>query len=142
MAGAPSAATAGVPGLRREEVAQLAGVSTAYHTRMEPGYFRGVPGSVLRSLACALHMDNAETQHLFDLARSASQGARAPRAKPCPRLPQRADQPIEALPDVPVVALGSCARASFHPPLTMSCGSWPVADLCVLSGARPGCLYA
>jgi transcriptional regulator with XRE-family HTH domain len=40
-----------VPGLRREEVAQLAGVSTAYYTRMERGNLRGVSDSVLRSVA-------------------------------------------------------------------------------------------
>ncbi|WP_405721234.1 helix-turn-helix transcriptional regulator [Streptomyces sp. NBC_01537] len=95
-----------VPGLRREEVAQLAGVSTAYYTRMERGNLRGVSESVLRSLARTLRMDDAETKHLFDLARSASEGARTPRARPRPRLPQRAEQLIDAMPDVPAVALG------------------------------------
>jgi transcriptional regulator with XRE-family HTH domain len=95
-----------VPGLRREEVAQLAGVSTAYYTRMERGNLRGVSESVLRSLGRTLHLDDAETQYLFDLARAASQGARTPRAKPRPRLPQRAAQLIDAMPDVPAVALG------------------------------------
>jgi transcriptional regulator with XRE-family HTH domain len=95
-----------VPGLRREEVAQLAGVSTAYYTRMERGNLRGVSDSVLRSLARILHMNDAETQHLFDLARAASDGARTPRAKPQSRLPQRAAQLIDAMPDVPTVALG------------------------------------
>ncbi|MFE2432025.1 helix-turn-helix domain-containing protein [Streptomyces sp. NPDC059373] len=95
-----------VPGLRREEVAQLAGVSTAYYTRMERGNLRGVSESVLRSLARSLRMDDAETKHLFDLARAASDGARTPRAKPRARLPQRAAQLIDAMSDVPTVALG------------------------------------
>jgi transcriptional regulator with XRE-family HTH domain len=95
-----------VPGLRREEVAQLAGVSTAYYTRMERGNLRGVSESVLRSLARILQMNDAETQHLFDLARAASEGARTPRVKPQSRLPQRAAQLIDAMPDVPTVALG------------------------------------
>jgi transcriptional regulator with XRE-family HTH domain len=95
-----------VPGLRREEVAQLTGVSTAYYTRLERGNLRGVSESVLRSLARTLHMNDAETQHLFDLARAASEGARTPRVKPQSRLPQRAAQLIEAMPDVPTVALG------------------------------------
>ncbi|MGW6923209.1 helix-turn-helix transcriptional regulator [Streptomyces sp. NPDC054950] len=96
-----------VPGLRREEVAQLAGVSTAYYTRMERGNLRGVSESVLRSLARTLHMDDAETQHLFDLARVASEGARTTqRAKSRQRLPRRAAQLIDSMPNVPTVALG------------------------------------
>ncbi|MGW4909156.1 helix-turn-helix transcriptional regulator [Streptomyces sp. NPDC004270] len=96
-----------VPGLRREEVAQLAGVSTAYYTRMERGNLRGVSDSVLRSLARTLHMGDAETQHLFNLAQAASEGARTrPRTKPRPRLPQMAGRLIDAMPDVPTVALG------------------------------------
>ncbi|MDF2266332.1 helix-turn-helix transcriptional regulator [Streptomyces coacervatus] len=95
-----------VPGLRREEVAQLAGVSTAYYTRMERGNLRGVSESVLRSLARTLKMNDAETEHLFDLARAASQGARTPRARPRPRLPQAAARLIDAMGDVPTVALG------------------------------------
>jgi transcriptional regulator with XRE-family HTH domain len=95
-----------VPGLRREEVAQLAGVSTAYYTRMERGNLRGVSDSVLRSLARTLHMNDAETQHLFNLARATSAGARSPRVKPQSRLPQRAAQLIDAMADVPTVALG------------------------------------
>jgi transcriptional regulator with XRE-family HTH domain len=94
-----------VPGLRREEVAQLAGVSTAYYTRLERGNLRGVSDSVLHSLARILHMNEAESQHLFDLARAASGGARTSRMKPPSGLPQRAAQLIDAMPDVPTVAL-------------------------------------
>ncbi|MDT2005690.1 helix-turn-helix domain-containing protein [Rhodococcus opacus] len=95
-----------VPGLRREEVAQLAGVSTAYYTRMERGNLRGVSESVLRSLARSLHMNDAETQHLFDLARSCTERVRPSRTKPQSRLPQRAAQLLDSMPDVPTVALG------------------------------------
>jgi transcriptional regulator with XRE-family HTH domain len=95
-----------VPGLRREEVAQLAGVSTAYYTRMERRNLRGVSEGVLRSLARTLRMDDAETQHLFALAHAASEGAGTRRRKPRPvRLPQRAAQLIDTMPDVPAVAL-------------------------------------
>lgn len=72
---------------------------------MERGNLRGVSDSVLHALARALHLDDAETQHLFDLARTAPTGARTPRAKSRPRLPQRAVQLMDAMPDVPVVAL-------------------------------------
>lgn len=61
-----------VPGLRREEVALLAGVSVEYYTRLERGNARGVSESVLDSLSQALQLDEAEREHLFDLARAAS----------------------------------------------------------------------
>lgn len=74
-----------VPGLRREEVALLAGVSVDYYTRLERGRLSGVSESVLEALARALQLDDAERSHLFDLARAA-QGAstrrrRAPRER-------------------------------------------------------------
>ena len=59
-----------VPGLRREEVALLAGVSVDYYTQMERGNLGGVSDSVLHALAGALQLDEAERAHLFDLARS------------------------------------------------------------------------
>jgi transcriptional regulator with XRE-family HTH domain len=59
-----------VPGLRREEVAVLAGVSVPYYTRLERGNMSGVSESVLEALARALQLDDAERAHLFDLARS------------------------------------------------------------------------
>ena len=49
-----------VPGLRREEVAMLAGVSSDYYTRLERGNLSGVSESVLQSLATALQLDEAE----------------------------------------------------------------------------------
>jgi transcriptional regulator with XRE-family HTH domain len=60
-----------VPGLRREEVAMLAGVSVDYYTRLERGNAGGVSDSVLDALARALRLDEAERSHLFDLARAA-----------------------------------------------------------------------
>ena len=60
-----------VPGLRREEVAVLAGVSVPYYTRLERGDMNGVSESVLEALARALQLDDAERAHLFDLARAA-----------------------------------------------------------------------
>jgi transcriptional regulator with XRE-family HTH domain len=60
-----------VTGLRREEVAMLAGVSVDYYTRLERGNLQGVSESVLDALAQALQLDEAERGHLFDLARAA-----------------------------------------------------------------------
>jgi transcriptional regulator with XRE-family HTH domain len=68
-----------VPGLRRTEVAQLAGMSIEYYTRLERGNLAGVSEHVLDSLARALSLDDAEREHLFDLARAASSSARTPR---------------------------------------------------------------
>src|SRR4051794_7125275 len=58
-----------VPGLRREEVANLAGVSADYYTQLERGDVNGASDSVLDAVARALHLDDAERLHLFDLAR-------------------------------------------------------------------------
>lgn len=58
-----------VPGLRREEVAQLAGVSADYYTQLERGDVDGASDSVLNAVAVALRLDDAERLHLFDLAR-------------------------------------------------------------------------
>jgi transcriptional regulator with XRE-family HTH domain len=68
-----------VTGLRREEVALLTGVSVDYYTRLERGNAPGASESVLDALARALHLDEAERAHLFDLARAANATARAPR---------------------------------------------------------------
>jgi transcriptional regulator with XRE-family HTH domain len=68
-----------VPGLRREEVAMLAGVSVDYYTRLERGNLGGASESVLGALSEALHLDEAERAHLFDLARSANVPARRAR---------------------------------------------------------------
>ncbi|MFF8941110.1 helix-turn-helix domain-containing protein [Streptomyces sp. NPDC014864] len=58
-----------VPGLRREELAQLAGVSVAYYTRLEQGNGRNVSGEVLDSIARALRLTDAEHAHLTHLAK-------------------------------------------------------------------------
>jgi transcriptional regulator with XRE-family HTH domain len=72
-----------VPGLRREEVAQLAGVSTDYYTRLERGSIRGVSDSVLEAVSSALQLDDAERAHLMDLARTANTPSRrTPRRPP------------------------------------------------------------
>jgi transcriptional regulator with XRE-family HTH domain len=61
-----------VPGLRREEVAMLAGVSADYYTRLEKGNLSGVSDSVLDAIAGALQLDEAERLHLLNLARAAN----------------------------------------------------------------------
>ena len=65
-----------VPGLRREEVATLAGVSVDYYNRMERGNLGGASESVLDAMADALRLDEAERAHLYDLARASQPSAR------------------------------------------------------------------
>ena len=66
-----------VPGLRREETAQLAGVSTDYYTQIERGNVAGVSDDVLQAVARALRLSDDETAHFFDLTRAAV-GSRPP----------------------------------------------------------------
>ncbi|MBT2424653.1 helix-turn-helix domain-containing protein [Streptomyces sp. ISL-112] len=67
-AGVPALGRRRVPGLRREEVAGLAGVSTIYYTRLEQGRATNPSDSVLEALARVLRLDATEWAHLHDLA--------------------------------------------------------------------------
>jgi transcriptional regulator with XRE-family HTH domain len=75
QAGLPTYGPRRVKGLRREEVASLAGVSVEYYRRLERGNVSGVSELVLEGLARALQLDDAERTHLYDLARAANPGA-------------------------------------------------------------------
>ena len=79
--GLPTGANRRVKGLRRSEVATLAGVSVEYYTRIERGTISGASPEILDSIAKALHLDDAERAHLFDLAHAASPVARPPRRR-------------------------------------------------------------
>jgi transcriptional regulator with XRE-family HTH domain len=70
-----------VKGLRREEVAMLAGISVEYYTRLERGNTQGVSDDVLEGIVRALQLDDAERAHLFDLVR-ATTTTTAPRRRP------------------------------------------------------------
>ncbi|MFE9674179.1 helix-turn-helix transcriptional regulator [Streptomyces sp. NPDC006259] len=82
---APYGGARRVPGLRREEVAQLAGVSVDYYIRLERGRTRGVSEAVLEAVARALRLDDTERAHLFDLTQPSPARARSRR----PPAPQR-----------------------------------------------------
>ncbi|WP_416979662.1 helix-turn-helix transcriptional regulator [Streptomyces sp. T028] len=71
-----------VAGLRRAEVAMLAGVSVDYYTRLERGDLRSASDSVLDALAQALRLDDTERDHLFALARAANAGPVRGRRRP------------------------------------------------------------
>ncbi len=87
QAGLASYGSRRVPGLRREEVAVLAGVSVPYYTRLERGNMSGVSDSVLDALANALRLDEAERAHLRDLARAAQ-------PEVAPRRPRHSRKPV------------------------------------------------
>ena len=115
-----------VAGLRREEVALLAGVSVDYYIRMERGSLAGASDSVLDALADALHLDDAERTHLFALAReSGARSTRRKRAAPASVRPA-IQQVLDAMTDAPawirngrhdIVAMNQLARALYSPVL-------------------------
>src|SRR3954470_16091917 len=84
QAGLTSQGARRVPGLRRAEVAQLAGVSIEYYTRLERGNLSGVSDVVLDALASALQLDESERTYLFDLGKVASTPATRRRARKSP----------------------------------------------------------
>jgi transcriptional regulator with XRE-family HTH domain len=79
--GLPAGTNRRVDGLRRSEVATLAGVSVEYYTKLERGAISGASPEVLDCIARALRLDDAERAHLFDLAHAASPVARPPRKR-------------------------------------------------------------
>jgi transcriptional regulator with XRE-family HTH domain len=97
QAGLTSYGARRVPGLRRSEVATLAGVSIEYYTRIERGNLTGVSESVLEALSRALQLDDAERAHLFDLARAAGPTTPARRRSPKPRVRPDVQWTIDAI---------------------------------------------
>lgn len=93
-----------VPGLRREEVALVAGMSVEYYVRLERGNAKGVSEAVLEGVSRALQLDDAERTHLYDLVRAANDGAHPPRRRGRSR-PQQVganlQQLIDAMHNVP-----------------------------------------
>ncbi|MFI7666934.1 helix-turn-helix transcriptional regulator [Nocardia sp. NPDC049526] len=115
-----------VKGLRREEVALLAGVSIDYYVRLERGNLTGVSESVLDNLARALQLDDAERTHLFDLARAAGPAptTRQRRPKTIPGVTPTIQLILDAITDAPawvrnarhdLLAANSLARALYAP---------------------------
>ncbi|WP_345656403.1 helix-turn-helix domain-containing protein [Streptomyces siamensis] len=93
-----------VPGLRREELAQLAGVSVAYYTRLEQGNGRNVSAEVLDAIARALRLTDAEHAHLTHLAKpkqhKRKQAARPQQVRPALR------QLLDSMDGVPAYLTG------------------------------------
>ncbi|MFF7476832.1 helix-turn-helix domain-containing protein [Streptomyces sp. NPDC008092] len=89
-----------VPGLRREEVAHLAGVSTDYYARLEQGRHPHVSETVLEAVARALRLDDTERGYLFELARPKSPSPGQRRPAPLPRVRPAIHQMLDVLNDV------------------------------------------
>ncbi|GAA1059289.1 helix-turn-helix transcriptional regulator [Agromyces bracchium] len=89
-----------VKGLRREEVAMLAGVSVDYYVRLERGNLAGASDSVLDALANTLQLDEAERQYLYDLARAAGPAPRRA-AKPKVGVRPAVQQVLDAFTEAP-----------------------------------------
>jgi transcriptional regulator with XRE-family HTH domain len=92
-----------VPGLRREEVAQLAGVSTDYYVKLEQGRSAGVSDAVLDAICMVLRLDEGERQYLRNLLRPAPGRAAARTRQVRPGLRRL----MESMPDVPAVIVGT-----------------------------------
>lgn len=113
-----------VPGLRREEVAMLAGVSTDYYTRLEKGNISGVSESVLEAVAGALQLDEAERDHLFDLARAAKPNPRSSRKRAQGQIRPSVQQILDSMTTTPafvrngrldILAINDLGRALYSP---------------------------
>jgi transcriptional regulator with XRE-family HTH domain len=93
-----------VPGLRREEVALIAGMSAEYYKRLERGNATGVSEAVIDGVSRALQLDDAENSHLYELIRSANAGAHPQRRRVTRRTQLTAgmQQTIDAMSTVPV----------------------------------------
>lgn len=115
-----------VNGLRREEVALLAGVSVDYYVRMERGKLAGASDGVLDALASGLQLDEAERDHLFHLARQSRAPSGPRRRRPAVTVHPALQQVLDAITDAPawmcngrydVLAMNHLARALFSPVL-------------------------
>lgn len=124
QAGLPTSGRRRVPGLRREEVAVLAGVSTEWYTRLEKGHINGVSEDVLDAVARALHLDDDERTYLFDLARAAQPAGRAPRRRKAVDIPPRVQWLLDSMTlsaafvtngRLDIVAANTLARAVLSP---------------------------
>lgn len=114
-----------VPGLRREEVSLLAGISVEYYVRLERGNASGISDSVLEGISRALQLNQAEHAHLRDLVHAANQGPRTQRRRPATRTQQISpgtQRLLDAMTAVPaiiqngrmdVIAMNPLGRALF-----------------------------
>ena len=138
-----------VPGLRRGEVALLAGMSVEYYTRVERGSLAGVSDSVLEAIARALQLNEAENEHLFNLARAAGPAARR-RRQPAQAIHPSVQLILDGMAGIPafvqngrldIVAANDLARALYSPAYEDPARPVNFARFAFLN-RRSECLYA
>lgn len=122
--GLPTSGRRRVPGLRREEVAVLAGVSTEWYTRLEKGHISGVSEEVLDAVARTLRLDDDERTYLFDLAKAAQPSPAPRRRRKAVDVPPRVQWLLDSMTlsaafvtngRLDIVATNTLARALFAP---------------------------
>jgi transcriptional regulator with XRE-family HTH domain len=136
-----------VPGLRREEVAQLAGLSTDYYTRLEKGNLRGASDSVLEAIARALQLDDAERAYLLDLARAARAPQRSTRRQaPAQQVRDSVQHLLDAMTTaaafvrngrLDILAINELGRAFYAPILAMTDRPVNLARYCFFEPSAP-----
>ena len=124
-----------VPGLKRGEVADLAGVSVEYYAQLERGNLAGVSDSVLDSLARALQLDEAERTHLADLARAAGPASRARAAGRRPVRSAPACSACSTSSATPSRSSSTTAASTSSPPTPSAA---PCSHRCTPHRRRPG----
>lgn len=122
--GLPTSGRRRVPGLRREEVAVLAGVSTEWYTRLEKGHISGVSEDVLDAVARTLQLSEDERIYLFDLAKAAHPSPATRRRRKAVDVPPRVQWLLDSMTlsaafvsngRLDIVATNALARALFAP---------------------------
>jgi transcriptional regulator with XRE-family HTH domain len=130
-----------VTGLRRAEVAMLAGVSPDYYTRLERGNLSGVSDGVLDALCRALRLDEAERSHLFDLARAANTNPRARRRPAKQHIRPGTQHLLDAMTEAPafvrngrldILAANRLAEALYSPAFDTAARPVNLARFCFL----------
>ncbi len=123
--GLPAGGRRRVPGLRREEVAVLAGVSPDWYIRLEKGHINGVSEDVLNAVSRALQLTDVERQHLHNLARAAKP-TRTPPRRVKPQIPPSMQRVLDSMTGtaafirtgrLDIVAGNALARALYSPVL-------------------------
>lgn len=112
-----------VPGLRREELAMISGISVDYYNRLERGNLSGVSGGILESLARSLQLDDAERDYFFDLAKAANTSPPRQRRRSTQKVRPSVQHLLDGMTGVPafvqngrldVLAMNDLARTLYH----------------------------
>jgi transcriptional regulator with XRE-family HTH domain len=137
QAGIPAYGSRRVAGLRRGEVAALAGVSVEYYTRLERGNLAGASDSVLDAIARALRLDDTESAHLHHLARAAGRPPARPRREKAPEIRPAIRRVLDSMTGVPAflrnhrfdVLAGNSLGLALYAPMVAARAGLPVNSM-------------